>query len=145
MTHPSFDHPPFLWSTVSLVIQRSWVQFPTGTATGMFPCFRQRLPQTLVLLCSMTPFNLGHATCDGGAQGEQIGLACLIAPVPPRLSIYLGTEAKRGKGGELEGGGGVGTMWLCLAPRKGSCAWAAGPDRQPLPFTLHKHKQPCLG
>lgn len=27
------------------------------------------------------------------------------------------------------------------SPRKGSCVWAAGPERQPLSFTRHKHKQ----
>lgn len=57
----------------------------------------------------MPPFNLGDATCDGGAQDEQIGLACLIAPATlDYLSIWarkLGEErGEEGKGGGRGGG-----------------------------------------
>lgn len=110
MAHPSADHHDILWSPVPLVnpaVQGAIPTLPTQHGPGTDPPPLQRLLRLCVLLCSVPPFNLGVATCDGGAQDEQIGLACLIAPAPlDYLSIWARKQGEKG---------GV-TMWLYLAP-----------------------------
>lgn len=88
----------------------------------------------------MPLFNLGHATHDRvgaedlGEQGEQIGLACLVAPA--FLNYLSGHRSKERKREENE-------KDEAMCPRKSSPNWAVSPDRQPLIFTIHKHRELC--
>lgn len=64
---------------------------------------------------------------------------------PLQLSIYLGMEARAGKGRRIKRRKGMwGDSLVLPSTRKGSRAWAASPNRQPF-LTLHKHRQPCAG
>lgn len=69
-----------------------------------------------------------------GEQGEQIGLACLIAPA--FLNYLSGHRSKERKREENE-------KEEAMCPRKSSRNWAVSPDRQPLIFTIHKHRKLC--
>lgn len=88
----------------------------------------------------MPLFNLGHATHDRvgaedlGEQGEQIGLACLVAPA--FLNYLSGHRSKERKREENE-------KDEAMCPRKSSRNWAVSPERQPLIFTIHKHRELC--
>ncbi len=70
---------------------------------------------------------------------------------PPRLPVYLSTEARSQKGRRMKRRGrrrrwrGRGDHVALPSPRKSSRAWAAGPGRHSLLFTLHKHSQSCSG
>lgn len=77
-------------------------------------------------------FNLDRTQGDRGAQGEQLGLACLVAQVP--LTHPSGSVSCRAMERWGEGGGEKDHVAL-PSPGKSSPAWAAGPDRQPLWFS----------
>lgn len=74
MAHPSIDHCHFSRVLAPLVSQQPRVWTPSWHSSGGGGSSPpQRLPQLYVLLCSMAPFNLGHATCDGrGHRGNRL-------------------------------------------------------------------------
>lgn len=116
----------------------------------------QSLTRLGVLLRSMPTFNLGDATCDRGAQDEQIGLACVIAPATLNyLSIWARKQGVK-KGGEWKEGGGWGPCGavehleelLCLGSWRRQTASPYPLQRQAALFRLPAftdHILLCLG
>ena len=93
---PSKDHPHFSGvqslSPTGILGANTLLQDP---GYGFLP--RQRL---CVTLRSMLSFNLGNATCDSGAQDEQTGLECQIAPAPLDYQSIWTQQRQEEKRGE---------------------------------------------
>lgn len=108
MTHPSIDHLHF-----SGVLSLSTATDPRRKPPLVSPKHWPGMVPRLVRDSCILSFNLGNAIHEKVAQGEQIGLACLVAlsPLPFCLSGHRNKERKVRRMRRR----GV-TMWCCLGP-----------------------------